>query len=414
MGRLPLDGVRVIDFTWALVGGYCSLMWSLLGAECIKVESTTRRDPIRARHDPPKQRDHNVGAMSARRARGGLDEYGINKRSITLNLKDPRAVDLLKRLATVSDMVGENFRPGVLDRMGLGYDVFKEINPRLVYISMSAGGAYGPDRLDAGYASVFAAMSGFSSLWGYEDGPPVLFRLPSDACSGAMGAFVSVAALVHAKRTGRGQHIDLANRETLGSFTGDAFLEYSLNGEVPGRQGNHHPAWAPHNVYPAAGEHEGGRWITIVVRSDEEWDALVRVMGEPQWAREAHFATASGRLERQDELDARMADWTRREDAFELMERLQAAGVAATPVGYSEDIASSPHLAARDSWHELPLPGGEGTAPWFGAPWKFSKTPSDRVEAAPLLGEANHYVFVELLGLPEDEVEELIAAGVIA
>ena len=413
--RLPLEGVRIVDFTHVLVGGYCSLMWSMLGAECIKIESSARRDPLRTRHDRGAARDRTQGQMSARRARGGLDEFGINKRSITLNLKEPRAIELVKRLIAVSDMVGENFRPGVLERMGLGYEALKPIKPELVYISMSAGGGYGPDRLDAGYASVFAAMSGFSSAWGYDDeAPPVLFRLPSDVCAGAMGAFVSVAALIHAQRTGEGQYIDLANRETLGSFLGDAFLEHSMNGRVPGRHGNHHHAWAPHNVYPSAGEHEGGRWISIAVTSDDEWAALVGVMGTPDWAVEQRFATAAGRLAHQDELDERIGEWTRDLDGFELMERLQKAGVAATPVAYPEDIASDPHLEARGAWHEVPLPHEEGTARWFAPPWRMSKTPTDRVIPAPEMGEANRYVFVELLGLGEGEVEELMADGVIA
>jgi benzylsuccinate CoA-transferase BbsF subunit len=256
-------------------------------------------------------------------------------------------------------------------------------------------------------------MSGFSSMWGYEDGPPVLFRLPSDVCAGLMGAFVSVAALVHAQRTGEGQYLDLSNRETLGSFLGDAFLEASMNGREPARHGNHHPAWAPHNVYPAAGEHEAGRWISIAVTSDEEWRALAAAMGDPAWGREARFATAAGRLQHQDELDRRIGEWTRTQDAFALMERLQAAGVPATPVGYPEDIAGDPHLAARGVWHEVVLPGTDETTRWFGVPWHMSKTPSTHVRPAPLLGEANHYVFVELLGLSEGEVEGLVADGVI-
>ena len=414
MKRLPLEGVRIVDFTHALVGGYCSLMWSTLGAECITIESSARRDPMRARHDRGATRNRTQGQMSARRARGGLDEFGINKRRITLNLKKPCAVELVKRLAAVSDMVGENFRPRVIERMGLGYEVLRAVRPDLVYISMSAGGGFGPDRLDAGYASVFAAMSGFSSVWGYEDGPPVLFRLPSDMCAGAMGAFVSVAALGHAQRTGEGQYIDLANRETLGSYLGDAFLDYTINGRVPEPRGNHHPDWAPHNVYPSAGEHEGGRWISIVVTSDEEWRALVGAMGDPEWARAEQFASAAGRLAQQDELDRRIGEWTRDQDGFALMERLQAVGVAATPIAYPEDIAASAQLAARGAWHELSLPHDRGTTRWFSPPWRFSKTPTDKVEPGPAMGEANHYVFVELLGMSEDEVEELTAEGVIA
>ena len=412
--KRPLEGVRIVDFTHVLVGGYCSLMWSSLGAECIKIESSARRDPLRNRSGRAAAQDRTQGQMSVRRARGGLDEFGLNKRSITLNLREPRAIELAKRLVAVSDMVGENFRPGVLERRGLGWEVLRDVNPGLVYISMSAGGGFGPDREDAGYASVFAAMSGFSSMWGYEDGPPVLFRLPSDMCAGAMGAFVSIAALVRAKRTGRGQHIDLANRETLASYLGDAFLDYSYNGRVPARRGNRHPAWAPHGVYPSAGEHEGGRWITIAVSSDEEWRALVAAMGAPEWAGAPRFEHVEGRLANQDELDRRIGEWTADQDCFELMERLQAAGVAATPVGYPEDVAASPQLEARGAWREVPLPQDGGTTRWFSPPWRFSKTPTDILEPAPEMGEANHYVFCELLGMDEDEVEQLSAEGVIA
>ena len=413
--RRPLEGVRIVDFTHVLVGGYCSLLWASLGAECIKVESAARRDPVRQRHDRGAAQDRSQGRMSARRARGGLDEFGLNKRSVTLNLKEPRAVGLAKRLAAVSDLVGENFRPGVLDRLGLGYEALREVRPDLVYLSMSAGGGYGPDRHDAGYASVFAAMSGFSSVWGYgDDAPPVLFRLPSDMCAGAMGAFVSVAALARARRTGQGAHIDLANRETLASYLGDAFLDYTFNGRVPGRRGNRHPAWAPHNVYPSAGEHEGGRWISVAVTSDGEWRALAAAMGGPEWALDARFRRAAGRLAHREELDRRIGEWTAGQDGFALAERLQAAGVPATPVAYPEDIAASPQLEARGAWLDAPLPDGSGTTRWFSPPWRFSKTPTARAAPAPAVGEANGYVFGELLGMSGDEIAGLAAEGVIA
>ena len=413
--KRPLEGVRIVDFTHVLVGGYCSLMWSTLGAECIKIESSARRDPVRTRSGRSAAQDRTQGQMSVRRARGGLDEFGLNKRSITLNLTEPRAIELAKRLVAVSDMVGENFRPGVLERRGLGWEVLSEVNPGLVYISMSAGGGYGPDREDAGYASVFAAMSGFSSMWGLRGRParavPAALRhvrrrdgrLRLDRGAGAREAHRPRAA--HRPREPRDAR--LLPRRCLSRL----LLQRPC---VPARRGNRHPGWAPHGVYPSAGEHEGGRWITIAVTSDEEWRALAGAMGDPAWASDPPYDSAAGRLADQDELDRRIGEWTADQDCFELMERLQSVGVAATPVGYPEDVASSPQLEARGAWREVPLPQDGGTTRWFSPPWRFSKTPTDILEPAPEMGEANHYVFCELLGMDEDEVEQLSAEGVIA
>lgn len=396
---LPLQGVRIVDFTWAGVGGYCSMLWSMLGAECIKIE-TFQGKGISRKSNPVRRNTQHSSLF---------EELNVNKRSILLNLKRPEAVAIVKSLVARSNAVAENFRPGVIDRLGAGYEALREVNPGIVMLSMSVSGATGPDHGDVGYAGVFGAMSGISELIGYEDGPPVELRFPSDMISGTMGAFAMIAALVHQQQTGIGQYIDCSNRETLGLMIGDALLDYFANGRIQTRQGNRHVAWAPHNCYRCAGD---DRWISIVATNDEQWRALANAIGGPDLVGDPRFADGFLRNRNLQALDERISAWTADKSDYELMRQLQAVGVPAAPTMHPDDLLTDPHLAARDWWRLVER--GE-RQPWImgRSPWTFSRTPTDRYEQAPDAGRDTRDVLGGLLGISDEQLEQLESIGAV-
>ncbi|OGA52975.1 MAG: hypothetical protein A3G24_24020, partial [Betaproteobacteria bacterium RIFCSPLOWO2_12_FULL_62_13] len=256
----PLHGVRVADFTLHAAGPFCAHVLSLLGAECIKIETAERPDIFRKPHPV-------YGRMES----ATFDQVASNKLSIRLNLKQPRGVDLAKRLVAVCDIVAESFRPGVMDRLGLSYEALKAVKPDIVMVSVSASGQTGPERGYAGYAPLFGAAGGLGTLTGYEDGPPTEIRHVMDHSSGLTAAMATLAAYLLKKRTGAGQHVDVAAREVACGFIGDALLQFAATGVAPRRTGNDAPQIAPHNVYPCAGE---DRWVSIVVSTEGEWRAF--------------------------------------------------------------------------------------------------------------------------------------------
>ncbi|MFH1486366.1 MAG: CoA transferase, partial [Chloroflexota bacterium] len=223
MKKLALDGVRIADFTWAGAGPYATLLLGFLGAEVIKVESRRRLDGSRR----SGSRDGKPVAGVDQSA--SFNDLNLNKLSITADLKQPRALELIKRVIGVSDAVIDNFRPGVMDRLGLGYPVLKEINPSIVMLSSSAFGATGPDARYGGWAFIFAALAGLSHITGYPDGIPTELRLVMDLTVGSMSAYCLLAALQHRRKTGRGQFIDLSSRQTLSCCMGEVLLDYAMN-----------------------------------------------------------------------------------------------------------------------------------------------------------------------------------------
>ena len=269
-GAKPLEGVRVADFTNMAAGPYATLMLSLLGADVIKVESQARLDigrrphPLYGRFDVPN-----------------FDHLAGHKRSITLNLKEERAAQLARELVAASDVAIENFRPGVMGRLGLGWDDLKAVNPRLVMVSLSAYGQHGPDSHRPGYAPIFAAEGGLGYMSGYPDGAPGEIRNQMDHEAGLIAALLSLAMLEQRDRTGAGAFADLAAREVAAMLVGESIVQTIADGDAP-RVGTGHEQWAPHGVYPAAGE---DAWIAIAIRSDEEWERFVELSGHQSFDR---------------------------------------------------------------------------------------------------------------------------------
>jgi benzylsuccinate CoA-transferase BbsF subunit len=399
----PLKGIRLTEFTTAWAGPYATCLLGFLGAEIIKVESLAKPDHSRIR------------SFSTARQFQGIDQSGVfnnlnlNKLSVSLNLKKTRAVEIAKRLVKVSDVVVENMRPGVMHRLGLGYEVLSQLKPDLICLSSSSCGQVGPEREYVGYAPTFAAMGGLSFITGYEDCPPSDFMGAIDLRSATTSAVAILAALCQHQRTGKGQYIDMASQESIAVLIGEVLLDYGMNKNIQTRHGNKDQEMAPHNCYPCGGE---DCWITIAVATDEEWQGLCKVMGHPNLAQDRRFFTIEKRRNNLEALDRIIADWTRDKDCYDLMEKLQKAGVAAAPSLSSKGLFKDPHLKEREVFRRVdhPVIGKD----WIIAPpWRLSATPAQIHRHAPLFGEHNEYVFGQLLGMPQEEIRELEEEQVI-
>lgn len=401
---LPLEGVRVANFGWVWAGPVVGQTLAFLGAEVYKIESRSRVDLTRGL--PPF-------AGGVRDPDRSLSNHACwaGNGSVTLDLKREEARDLARRLIAESDVVIENFGPGVMSGLGLGYETLREIKSDLVMFSMPAAGLFGPLKDIRTYGLSLTSTTGLDSLTGYFDGPPVpVENAFSDPYNGIMGAFAILTALHHRDRTGRGQHVDYSQQEAVMQMVGPAFMDYELNRRVAGTLGNRHPlaAGAPHGVFPCAGE---DRWISIAVLDDEEWRGLVRGMGAPDWASDPELGTSAERIERLEQIHERLAAWTRDFDARELAERLQAEGVPAAPVLGVADLLDDPHYRARGTFVPVHHPlGFDETI--YGAYVKMSRTPA-RVEPGPVMGRDNEHVFTGLLGLSEQRYRELVEQKVI-
>jgi crotonobetainyl-CoA:carnitine CoA-transferase CaiB-like acyl-CoA transferase len=338
-----------------------------------------------------------------------FDQVASNKLSIRLNLKQPRGVELAKRLVGLSDIVAESFRPGVMERLGLSYEALKAVKPDIVMVSVSASGQTGPERGYAGYAPLFGAAGGLGTLTGYEDGPPTEIRHVMDHSSGLTAAMATLAAYLRKKRTGAGGHVDVAAREVACGFIGDALLQFAATGVAPRRTGNDAPRTAPHNVYPCAGE---DHWVSIVVSTDDEWRAFAVALGRDDWLVDDRLACGEGRCSHRKQLDEQISAWTRTRTREEVTRLLQAAGVAAFPSYTAADVANDPHLRSRGIIQTMTGPKGE-SRDVVGPPWRFSRTPANIARWTPQLGEHDDYVFGELLGLTRDEIEGLVRDKVI-
>ena len=399
----PLTGVRVTEFTSAWAGPYATCLLGFLGAEIIKVESRKRVDHARFI-------SFTTGTdFSTPDKSPVFNSLNLNKLSVCLNLTQPRAVEIAKRLVGKSDVVVENMRPGVIGRLGLDYPALREVKPDIIYLSSSSCGQTGPHREHVGYAPNFASAAGLSYVTGYPDWPPSILSGAIDLRSATAAAFSILAALLCRQRTGEGQYIDLASQETSVMLNSSALMDYLMNGRVQTRKGNRDDRMAPHNCYRCRGE---DHWISIAVANDEEWRALCGAMGRPELAEDERFSRAELRWKHQDELDPIIGDWTRDRDDRELMHQLQRAGVAATPSLSNKALFQDPHLEERGTFRQVdhPFLGKDWV---LSPPFRLSETPARIRRHAPLLGEHNHPIFERLLGMSPGEIEKLKEEQVI-
>ena len=398
LANAPLSGIRIADFTIHAAGPFCTQLLSQLGAECIKIESKTRPDAFRKPH-----------AVYGRMTAATFDQVSVNKLSVRLNLKQPEAVALAKRLVSISDVAAESFRAGVMKRLGLGFDDLRAVKPDVILLSLSSCGQSGPDSHFSGYAPLFGAWGGLGWMTGYTDGPPVEMRHVMDHSAGVHAALAMMGALHQRRRTGQAQHVDLAAREVSSAMIGDALIEASL-GKTPVRPGNAHLSMAPHGVY-ATGEPD--RWLTLAVRNDDEWRVLICELDRRDVLSDARFSTAKARLQHRDELDKLLNTMLSTCNADVIAARLQQAGVCAHVSWNMQDIADDPHLRARGATTEV---RAANIPPRLavGAPARFSKTNDVGIRRlTPALGQDEEYVFGELLGLSSAQRADLEKREVI-
>ncbi|HZQ37746.1 MAG TPA: CoA transferase [Dehalococcoidia bacterium] len=408
--QLPLAGLRVVDMSWMWAGPYCTLQLAHLGAEVIRIESQHR--PCMNRRVPPY-----AGDRPGLNRGGSFNQWNQGKGSVLLDLKKPEAVQLARELVATADVFVENYAVGVVDRLGLGWDVLSQINPGLVMASLSGYGASGPYKDRVAFGTPLTMISGLGQLTGYVGrGPAEVGISYGDPNGGLHAAFAILAALWKRHETGRGQYIDVSQWEALLSILPEGILPYTMRGEQPARRGNRDEWLAPHGIFRAKGQPDApgassdDRWVSIVVRDDPEWARLAPLLDEA--AADPRFVTRAGRKACEDELEAIVTAWTRERDAWAITEQLQALGIPAAPVMDMRDVAEDPHLNQRGFYVRLEHPE-VGVQQHAGIPWKLHGTPLHVREPAPCMGEDNEYVVMQLLGRSRAEYERLLAAQVL-
>lgn len=400
---LPLDGTRVLDLGQFIAMPFCTQWLAWMGAEVIVVES---RRHLTSRSAPPFAPGHEGDPDAS----GYFNLLYGSKKSCTIDMTTEAGRGLVRRLAAVSDVMVDNFSTGVLEKLGLGYDVIRPLNPALVMVSCGAFGRTGPMRHAMGFHSAVNLFSGVADVTGYPGGHPrILGGVLPDPLGGAYSVFAILAALHHRRRTGHGQFIDLAMYETMLPLIPEAVIDLTLNGVDPVRIGNRDRVKAPHGIYRGR---DADTWVAISVAGEEEWRLFCAAAGHPEWASDPRFADAAARHANADALDRLVEGWTRGHTPREATEILQRAGVAAGPVLGADDLLRDPQLRARGLVVENDHPTG-GRRPQLGVPWR---TDSVAIEyrRAPLLGEHTHEVLTKLLGFSEAEYAALETDGVLS
>ncbi len=396
--RRPLDGIRVLDFTWAWAGPYCTLQMAHMGAEVIRIESERR--PCVTRLIPPFA-DDEPGPDRA----GYFNQYNQAKKSVQLDLSRPEAAEIVKKLAAQSDIVVQNFSAGAIERMGFGYDTLRGVKPDIIMVSICGYGQTGPERTYMGYGPASVPLAGISSLSGYRDkGPAEVGISYGDPNAGIFGAFAALAALAYRQRTGRGVHVDLALWEALLVLMPEGLMDYAMNKTQAERDGNHDRWMAPHDCFKCRGDAE--TWVTIACGSDAEWRALCGAIGQPGLATDARFANATARKANEDALEGILTAWTGQRDRWEVTEVLQQAGVAAFPSMSNKDLATDRHLEARGYLVQKEHPEF-GKRIHAGIPWQMSGTPCEVRAAAPRRGQHTDEIMGEVLGLSAAGIRRL-------
>ncbi|HEX5451267.1 MAG TPA: CoA transferase [Candidatus Limnocylindrales bacterium] len=402
----PLAGIRVLDFTWVGAGALATKLLADLGADVIKIESRARPDNLRLA--PPFRDGHDDLEGS-----GYFASRNSSKRSFALDMRHPGARAIALRLAAASDVVASNFRPGVMDRWGLAYEDVRAANPRVVYLTMPMQGHDGPHAAFTGFGSTISALSGLVTLSGLPDRPGVGTgtHFPDHVPNPGHALVAVLAALVHRARTGEGQAIEVSQLESTVNMIGPAILAASLGPGVGQRRtGNRAPGASPRGVFPSAGPDE---WIAISCRGEPAWRALADVLGHPEWTADPRYQGLERRHANEDELEQAIAAATSTHPRPDLVRALRDRGVAAAPVNSSRDILSDEHLAARGYWERLDHPV-IGRLSISRPPLVFASGDGSGIRRPPLLGEHTAEVAREVLKLPDEEIDHLVAEGVLA
>jgi benzylsuccinate CoA-transferase BbsF subunit len=402
MNKLPLNGIRVLDFCQMWAGPHATEWLSVLGAEVIKVETSVRIDYMRTVGAPPGKAGTgpNVGSAFA--------SLNWGKKSIAINMTTPKGQELAKKLIKICDVVAENFGGGVLERWGLSYEEMKKIKPDIIYYFGSGYGRSGPDKERPAYAEIVDAFTGSTFSNGYVGGEPNVVGVSpwTDGGQAVHGAVAMMTAIYHKTKTGEGQYIDAAMIEGNANFLSEMVMGSIINGNPGKPSGNRDAVMAPHNSYPCKQTKDEDEWVAIAVENQREWEALCKVMGNPDWTKKEEFSDELLRWENQETLDKYLAEWTRQHGSYEITDKLQKAGIAAIPSFTTKQFTYDGHIAARgffkDPNHQI-----MGHKPIAGLPIKFSGYADMNYQTPPLLGEHNDYVFGTLLGLSKEEIKRL-------
>ena len=377
--KQALQGLRILDLSQVAAGPYATMFLGFMGAEVIKVESLSRMDINRGKARPgpddlrvypngePGEHPWNTTAHHVHR--------NINKLSLTLDLSAEQGKELFLELVKVCDVLVENYRGSVMDRLGLGYDVVSKLNPRLIYLKISSQGATGPEANYGSLGSTLEQTAGLASITGYDDGLPLMTNLVyPDPVVGILSFGALMAALRRRLKTGTGCLVDLSQREVTTMLLGEAILDFSVTGRVAGTMTNRHRDMAPHGVYPCSGE---DMWVAISVSSEDEWSALCLAIGQPELTSDSRFGSVEARLNNQEALDAIISSWTETQDHYQVMHLLQSQGIAAAPVVKGSEVIEDPHLESRGFWDVVEHPEA-GTYKQVTTPWLLSKSQRGR------------------------------------
>jgi benzylsuccinate CoA-transferase BbsF subunit len=403
MAKRPFEGINILDFTWIGVGPYSVNHLAYFGATTIKVESTTRPDPVRM-GTPYKD-----GIAGPERSYYFAFAQMVKKYDITLNLKVPKGKEIGKKLIQWADVVAESFTPGTMEKWGLGYEDLKKIKPDIIMLRSCMHGQTGPLAKQPGTGFTLTALSGLDTIAGWPDRPLCgLYGAFTDLIVPSINAFSLVAALDYRRRTGRGLCLDLSQHEVSMPCIGPLILDYVVNQREPKTKGNRLDYAAPHGIYRCQGN---DRWCAIAVFNDQEWKNFCVVLGSPDWTRESRFVTLLGRKENEDELDKRVEEWTSQHSPEEVMTLLQAAGVGAGVASNTDDMNHDPQFRHYHCFHELDHPE-MGKLSFYHPPGFTMSNANYEMHRPPLLGEHNEYVYTKILGIPDEEFIQLMQEGV--
>ncbi len=401
-GKQALDGIKVVDFSWSVVGPLATRHLADHGAAVIRVESHTRPGINRV-SGPYKDDISSVDHTSL------FSWFNTSKYGMSLNLNKAKSREVARRLVMWTDVLVESFTPGTMEKFGLDYESVKQEKPDIVYASTSCYGQDGPIARKPGFGQTATALSGITNMIGWPDQPTMANAMPhTDFINPPFLVTAIMAALDYRRKTGKGLYLDQSQTESGVHFFAPPVMDYKVNGRIMERDGNHYPHAAPHNVYPCRGD---DRWCAIAVFDDEAWEGFRAAAGNPKWTEEARFATLSKRKENEEELDRLVSAWTKNFSPEDVVNRLQERGVAAGVVQTMEELYADPQLAHLGFWRYLDHPV-VGVHAHTGPPYRLSKTP-DRQFTSPCLGQHNEYIYRELLGFSDDEISGMLIEGVI-
>lgn len=408
MTSTALDGLRICDLTGQLAGAGATRYLAAFGAQVIRVEDPVRRGTWDILRGAPPFKDRVRGIDAG----GAFNNHNVEKLGVTLNLRDERGRDLFCRLVEISDVVTENFAAGVMERLGLGYDVLRSIRPDIIYVSNSGFGATGPYSSFKSWGPIVQAQCGLTGMTGLAGQPPAGIGYSYMDHQGAyFMATAILAAVLHRSQSGEGQWIDMACIEAGALLCGPSVLDASVNARehhaVDSNRGDG-PLMVPHGIYPAAGDDE---WVAIACRDDADWSALRSVV-RGDWAHQPELATVAGRARRRDELDSQLAAWTSERSRFDIWQALREAGVPAAAVQLPAERAEDDEARAWGLWPTV-THGVLGEVRVDGIPVHLSETDWEIRHGAPMLGEHNQQVLGGLLGLDDERLTELQEEGVL-